>query len=82
MANYIKVTLRNGSATQHLFLAKDTFLKQDLLGEKGTLLDSSESVEVQLGVAEDNYGHIQYRYSTGVSQTRDDVMNGDTIDMT
>ena len=81
MPQNIDITLLNGSLSQNLFFAKDTFLNSNLLGDNGTLLGPGENVGSQLAAGPDNHGHIQYWYKGGSSQTRDDVSKGDTIDM-
>jgi hypothetical protein len=76
---YINVTLRNSSLNNNVFDATDDYAGKPLLTAEP--MGPGDSVQKQLLLAPDNYGHITYSYKGGVSQTNDTVMEGDRIDM-
>jgi hypothetical protein len=84
----INVTLFNGSLDNHTFTATDITANTELLlgpnpgDPPGLAMGPGDSADRQLLMADDNFGHIRYGYEHSPSQTKNDVSDGQRIDMT
>lgn len=79
MAKSIIVTFRNSTSAQQICTATDNTQHASILNEP---LESGEiSTQRQLVVGPDDYGHATFGYDGGVPATRDDISDGEQLDI-
>jgi len=79
MPNYVKVTFKNSGTSQHVYTITDNVIRNNILDNQP--LAPEETFDATLTQGSDGHGHATYGYSGGVQITKDDLDDGESIDM-
>jgi len=78
MPNYVNVTLRNSTTSQHVYHATDDVLGKLVLDDQPLAPD--ETTPIKLVADENGHGEMTYGYKGGVDTSRSDLNDGDRVD--
>ena len=78
MPEFIHVTLKNDTSSQHVYHATDDVLGQELFSSL-VLGAGEESDPIELVADEDHHGRMTYGFRGGVDTRRDDLTEGEVV---